>query len=413
MRRSVVSLFCVVAGAGCCLVPARTPAPRWSAADPAVELARALNALASVRSDGAPEQNDDPTAAPLLSSTWKLLARSAVVRLSAVRVTKSEVQRTLSDLGCPGAQIDCSVVPLSEQLFLVLTYLRDSEVGSFFILDCRRQSVPPVAWTMEAFAEAHAHENRHLQDWPARRWYGDWSGYHVTLASALPDNGVVVSVSTLGPRMPGKALTVGAQLSVWAWNGQEAAILLAGEYAWMLDDDARIVFDEDVVKVPTKEDFTTFWTNGASKEPRGVWPIRVTPTGIEDLRPRHVVPELRLIDALFYRIQRRQPATDIASSGTISFLLKMIPDARRDLTPDNDYDPLGEMWGWRRTPTRRGFRVCLDVDTTGPLEYTIEYEKGRPRIMGVRKVTTRSIDAPTAESSSDPYDSLCNQLRTG
>jgi len=41
------------------------------------------------------------------------------------------------------------------------------------------------------------------------------------------------------------------------------------------------------------------------------------------------------------------------------------------VTPETDYDPLGEMWGWRRIPIEHGFWVCLDVDEPGPFEYKI------------------------------------------
>jgi hypothetical protein len=380
MRRShvrclLVPLIAAVA-AGCGLVVAKVPAPRSVATDPPVELSRVVGALALVDSGGDPQQNDDPKAAQLLSWAWKLLAQSAALRLSVQHVTKLDVEMTLTDLGCPGPEIDCDVVPLSDGVFLILSYLRDSEVSSFFILDCRDRSRPPVAWNLEEFAESHRHENRHLQDWTAQRWYGDWSGYHVTRASQLPDDQDGRRRFYIMAMHAGQGMTVAAQLSVWAWDGREAALLVAGEYALMLDSDADIALDEGILKVPTKEDFRTFSTNRASEEPRGVWPIRISPNGVEDLGPRHLVRELRLIDDLFYRVQRRQPATDIAAPSVISYLRRVIPDAGPNLKPEDDYEPLGEMWGWRRVPTQRGFRVCLDVDVTGPLEYTIDYVKG-------------------------------------
>ncbi len=58
---------------------------------------------------------------------------------------------------------------------------------------------------------------------------------------------------------------------------------------------------------------TVFLSCGSCPEPEGEWKIRVTPYGVTDLGRRQLVPELELVDTLYYRIQRRRATNDVAA----------------------------------------------------------------------------------------------------
>jgi len=93
--------------------------------------------------------------------------------------------------------------------------------------------------------------------------------------------------------------------------------LLADDYSLPADSKrAEIAFKDNLLTIATKEHPKTFFTTGPEEEPEGIWSIRIGPDRVEDLCRHYIIPELHLLDQLFYRIQRRQPVVDIASSAS-------------------------------------------------------------------------------------------------
>jgi len=80
----------------------------------------------------------------------------------------------------------------------------------------------------------------------------------------------------------GNGMTVGAQTSVWAWNGQEARLLAVHDYSNMIDDGRQVEFDGHDLTVPTKEELGPFSTYGPGTDPEATWTLHITPDGVED-----------------------------------------------------------------------------------------------------------------------------------
>ena len=175
--------------------------------------------------------------------------------------------------------------------------------------------------------------------------------------------------------------TVSVQLIVWEWDGKGAKPLIADDYSVVLESKhTEVSFKDNILTIATKEWPKTFFVTGPEEEPEGLWSIKIGPNRVENLGRRYAIPELQFLDELFYRIQRHEPVADMTSQAVTAKIVTMISTANQE----KDSVLLGEMWGWRRTPTEHGFWVCLDIDEPGPLEYRIEYKSGKPYVTEIR-----------------------------
>jgi hypothetical protein len=110
-----------------------------------------------------------------------------------------------------------------------------------------------------------------------------------------------------------------AQLSIWEWDGAEAKPLLVKVYQYAADY-RGFRFDGRTLRISTKEDTRTFFSCGMCAEPRGVWTVRITPDGIQDLGHRFLEPELQWADELISKIEQREDTTLVANAQVVAAL---------------------------------------------------------------------------------------------
>lgn len=175
-----------------------------------------------------------------------------------------------------------------------------------------------------------------------------------------------------------------AQLSMWEWNGAEAKPFLVKEYHYAADYD---VFDLDgkTLGISTKEPLRTFYSCGMCPEPRGVWILRVTPDGVEDLGHHFLQPELRWADELFSKIDEGADTRDLAAVRVVTALKARIAEVRAEYSAQ--HPSWGFSWGMldQCRVLRRGrwgaFELIVDA---GRLRFSYALRNGRPYFTDVR-----------------------------
>jgi hypothetical protein len=173
--------------------------------------------------------------------------------------------------------------------------------------------------------------------------------------------------------------TVGAQISIWAWNGTTAQPLIARDYIFMINQTVGTRLDGDLLKVRQKKSFRTFFACGSCQERQTDWIVRITPEGIDDLGEVSVVPELDAIDELFARVLQRQPAHDIASARAIRGAERIVGRARRFIGEDawKEAPSFGMMGSWTVDGPLDRRRLCLELDDAGTSVATLRSVGGR------------------------------------
>ena len=159
--------------------------------------------------------------------------------------------------------------------------------------------------------------------------------------------------------------TMGAQISLWSWDGTVARPLLARDFAVVVDQSVGTRLEGDLLKVQQKKFFRTFSSCGQCEERQTDWTVRITPEGVEDLGETSMVPELDAVDELFFRLVHQKPATDIASPRAISEAEKIVKSGRRGQSEkewrENPW--LGMMGKWTVNGNLSNKVLCLFLDS--------------------------------------------------
>jgi hypothetical protein len=181
--------------------------------------------------------------------------------------------------------------------------------------------------------------------------------------------------------------TVGAQTSVWLWNGKTAEPLIAKAYALMIDQAVGTRAEGDLLKVQEKKFFRSFSSCGGCEERQTDWIIRLTPDGIEDLGEKSVVPELDAVDELFYRVIHRKSAIDVATPAATEAAGEIVRGAREEKSRKQweKFPSLGMMMGWKVRDEPGGKILCLSILDAGSHLFTLRSVEGRLFIAGVKQ----------------------------
>jgi hypothetical protein len=168
------------------------------------------------------------------------------------------------------------------------------------------------------------------------------------------------------------------QVSIWEWNGQEAIPLLIKTYRSTINT-GEIGFDGTLLRIPTKEDYKTFFSSSMSSEAKVIWTVKVTPKGIEDLGKTHEDPELQWVDELWNRLLSGKNAEDLASSQVIGILKQIIREEKID-------DSLGMLGSWKVEKRRKDtiLRFTADDLVYRYLYFKIEKRNNRPYFSKIR-----------------------------
>jgi hypothetical protein len=364
----------------------------FCAADRADEIKQAFleNATAlRAHSDGF-GLDRDPGSPALLDLEWALLADWVVAYLNNHRLaTAREMDAALHELD---GDLYHSVIELRPHTFVVAA--NRVEIGTFFIVS-ESSGEYRLVWNVKDFAATHDGQGDDLSHWSAHA-----KGALFGKVAPLFDDENGNSRFYVNAIYQGEGFTVGKQLSIWEWDGATATPILTGNYAYFLDSIADVTFDGKLLRAYTKVDnFKTFFSCGGCPEPPGEWTIRVTSRGVEDLGRRLLSPELDLVDNLFYRIQRRMPASDMASADVIEDLTDAIDDIREDKSVTNDYSPLGMLMDWKVERKDQHMRICIETDNLGLYLFTL-VQRNR------RWVFTEDLDSDDLEPAQNCPDAM-------
>jgi hypothetical protein len=233
-------------------------------------------------------------------------------------------------------------------------------MGTFFIV-ARDASGYQVRWSVKDVAEKH---------YPSK----DELGYWAYADFAYGDGPLVGRVNFLPPSFTGNprfyvnafaASKIGGtsprQISIWEWNGKEALPLLIKTYSASFDT-GSVRLQNDLLLIPTKDNYKTFFSCGGCPEAKVLWTIRVSPAGIEDLGKKHVVPELQAVDELWYRLINNLSATGIASKKVIARTKQLIQTMKAEATEPTDYTSLSMLGSWKIIKQGTRERLCFSAD---------------------------------------------------
>lgn len=186
-------------------------------------------------------------------------------------------------------------------------------------------------WNIEDLAEQHYAQRDEIGRWAYLTVAGYYDGnLDVQRIRALPtatNGNTRFLVDAYQASAAGG--TILGQLSLWEWDGKEAHSLLIKTYE-IAADYGGFHFDGQNIRIKTKEETTTFLSCGGCADPKGLWSLRVTPTGVQDLGHRYLKPEYQWADALITAIAAKQDASQMAAPEVIRTLQEIVEQSREE-----------------------------------------------------------------------------------
>lgn len=176
-------------------------------------------------------------------------------------------------------------------------------------------------------------------------------------------------------------------MSIWRWDGTTAHPLIARDYAIMIDQPVGTRLEGDLLKVQQKKFFRTFFSCGMCEERQTDWIVRLTPEGVEDLGGKSMVPELDVVDELFYRVIHHESAADVAAPAVIKSAERMVEEARAEHSEKQwkEFPTLGMMGGWKIHDNTKSKVLCLYLDDVGSNLFTLKSSGGKLFISEVKR----------------------------
>jgi hypothetical protein len=274
--------------------------------------------------------------------------------------------------------IDATAVQLAEgdqAAYAVSVNLHVS--GTFFIVQRKSADKFQAVWNIKELATKHY----------ASR---DEIGYWAHMGFSYIDGPLIGHVSMLSPGNKGvprflidaMAFTMRSefpkQVSIWEWNGQEAIPLLIKSYRSTINT-GEIAFDGRFLKIPTKEDYKTFFSSSMGPEAKVIWTVKVGLGGIEDLGKIHETPELQWMDQLWSRLLSGKKAEDMASPQVIGILKQIIREEKIS-------DSLGMLGDWnvKRSKKHTVLRFTADDLVCRNLYFKVEKRNNKPYFSKIR-----------------------------
>ncbi|HEX4736325.1 MAG TPA: hypothetical protein VH331_02060 [Allosphingosinicella sp.] len=338
---------------------------------------RASEAALRPHSDGF-GLDKDPKAPALLDRHWAALRQWTEAWLDANGV---RAQGRLGEAAKAAEKyLEVSTEPIASGVLAVSA--QEGETGTIFIVRQTPRGFR-TAWTLSAPGRAALLAYPTLAGWTAvKAPYG--------CRDRRPNCGPLYgSVGPLPPQRDkqkrfyieagyaGQGGTIGGQISIWRWNGRTAKPLLAGTYAYMIEQPYGVSVDRGVLHIGVKSEFKTFSACGSCNGRQMDWRIAVGPDRVRDLGRTDRYPELVFVDNLLDRLfHHRQPPAG-AATANLSVLRRQLRDA------DVEYS-FGMLMGW--TLRRRGHfeELCISPDPETDT-FTFDTSSPRLRLVSVRE----------------------------
>jgi len=317
--------------------------------------------------------DDDPESPRLLAQQWSLAGEWVAAWLNAhPHAGPAGVGAAVRELA-----------PSSEPKYLApnaTTFLvvSPNPIGNVFIVS-KSGDAYRVAWSIAQRQEASGKSAEVLAAWRAENArFGDRGPY--AEASESVGSVVPMRLRILPSDAKGHARfyiegiyaqeaggTVGAQISLWVWDGVTARPQLTRDYTVMIDQKVGTRMEGDLLKVQQKKPFRTFFSCGGCEGRQTDWIVRITPDGLKELGEKSVVPELDAVDELFYRVINGKSASDIAAPAVIETATHIVDAAREGESEKEwkEFPSLGMMGEWSVTKNEDKKVLCFDTDNIG------------------------------------------------
>lgn len=336
--------------------------------------------------------DDDPESPNLLARHWSLAGEFVAAWLNAYPLEGlSGVKAALLELA-PQSQPE--YLQLGGETYLVV---HPGPIGNVFIVT-KLGGRYRVAWSTAQVQKAQGKQAEVLAAWrPENARHGDRGPYWAASGSAgsvIPRIGKLPDDAKGRPRFyidgtyaQSAGATVGAQISVWLWNGDSAEPLIVRPYTVMLDQTVGTRLEGDLLKVRQKKFFRSFFSCGSCEERQTDWTVRLTPEGVEDVGEYSVVPDLDAADELFDRVIHNKSAADIAAPPAIKAAERIVAEARagRSEKQWKEFPTLGMMGEWIIQNNKNSKVLCLSVDDAGTMLFTLKPTDGRLFIVDLRQ----------------------------
>jgi hypothetical protein len=316
--------------------------------------------------------DDDPRSPGLLRRQWSLAAAWVSDWLDAHQPGGiADVRAALVALA-PDEK--CEAVALNDAAFLIEA---PGPIGNVFII-ARSGSHFRLAWSIADPQQTTGKQGQILAAWRAENArHGGHGAYWAASGRAGP---IIPRIAKLPDDAAGNSRfyidglyaqsaggTVGAQISIWLWNGITAHALAARDYTVMIDQKVGTRLEGNLLKVQEKKFFRAFFSCGSCEERQTDWIVRVAEHGIEDLGEVSAVPELDAVDEMLYRLIRGKPVTDLGTPAAIGAAKRLINEARAEQSPEDwkKFPTLGMMMLSRLADEKGGRVLCLGMDWAG------------------------------------------------
>jgi hypothetical protein len=324
--------------------------------------------------------DSDPASSNLLERKWQITAEWIAHWLDHhPRATEKQVTGAYSSLD---SGISASALLLAPRTYLIT--VQKGEIGTVFVVAADAAAAHPqfdVRWTIRDAQLAFADE---LAAWKAEKASGtcrnnrdDFCGPLYAQAIRLPDTvdgHPRFCLDTTYAQAVG--FTVGKQLSIWEWRGSSPLPLRIKSFSVMIDQAEGTKLEGDVLHVGEKAFFRSFFGCGGCEERQLDWALRITPTEIQDLGERSLVPELDSLDEVVYRLAHGQSASNLASDQVIETLQDIVDDAKEDIATWNkekdDYFSLGMLMHQKVSREGGETFLCFSTDNVGPLRFRMQ-----------------------------------------
>jgi len=281
-----------------------------------------------------------------------------------------------------------SVVRIAPAVYVAeARYWMGNATATFFILARGRDGRFQPLWNVKDQAEKHYARGDEIGRWAflTRRAYynGPLDVDKIIPLSRAANGDAPFLVDAYQSANGGTTL---AQLSIWEWNGSEAVPLLIKTYEHVYDNRA-FHFDGVTLRISTKETLQTLFACGQCPEPRGIWTLRIGPSGVEDLGRRLLHPELKWADELLSKVGEGADATSLADPQVISTLQATMQQLQAGSQGKNASKDEGPDWGMldKFSVIRPGpsstFELSLDEAS---FRFTYVLRSGKPYFTGVR-----------------------------
>jgi hypothetical protein len=340
------------------LVPfAKTENPPRGATMPALEQLRAghqqvLDDLNGKGVGGRPLSLDDPRVPALLSRGWSLAGAWAAAYLETHPAPSTRELKWIFEGFAPKPRgirskygnfleyhdysFTGSAVRIGVAVYVVqASYWMDTSTGTFIVVARNQDGHFQVLWNIKDLAEKHYAQRDEIGRWVylvRRAYYNGPLDVRKTLPLRPAASGHARFLVDAFQSADGG--TTLAQLSIWEWDGTAAKPLLVQLYQYAADL-GGFRFDGRTLRISTKERLKTFSSCGMCPDPRGVWTVRITPGGVQDLGHRFLQPELQWADELLSKVNKGEDTTDLAEGKVVAALkARMQEEQGQDLAQD-------------------------------------------------------------------------------